>query len=125
RLRDNEIAVLDASAARRNNESAVALPRKDRDSASNCVAILQIDRRNLQAKRRSRGLDCPPLADPRADSSIAEHREPRQTWCDLPEQLYPPAPDGVFEALKTGRIAARSREALYEARSDRIGNNDE
>src|SRR5262249_48214720 len=72
-------------------------------------------------ERRCRRLYSAPLADAARYGRIAKDSRPRHAWRDFFEQLQPFSADAVVEREEPSRVAARPRQAVDEAGTDRIG----
>jgi hypothetical protein len=71
------------------------------------------------------GLDDGELADSGCYGGVSNDGRTRHARRDLLEHLQPLAAQTVFELEKTGRVAARPRQALDKTGADRVGDNRE
>src|SRR5437588_200468 len=75
---------------------------------------------DLDAKRRRYCLDGPELPAATDRGRIAQHRDANGAWRKLFEQFKPLRADTKIKRGKSGRVAARAREAGNKAAADRI-----
>ena len=82
---------------------------------------MDIDRPQLHAERLRRGLSSGELSDAGWISGISEDSHMHKLWRDLLQQLQPFPAQAILENHEPGDIAARPRQRIDEARTDRIG----
>ena len=121
RQRDDQIVMQKRHGARRQNQIAIGRARKCRDGALDLAGVApHIDRVDLHPERRRHGLDDTELADSGGYDGIPKDRRSRHAGRDLLEQFQPFAAQAIFEREETGGVAARPRQAVDEAGTDRI-----
>jgi hypothetical protein len=118
---EDQIAVNQRQRARRRDETAVWGARECRDGTLDLRRVAHVDRDDLHPERRRHGLDNCELTNPGGDGGIPKDRYTRHVWRGLLEQFKPFPGQIVFEEDETGDIAARARQAINEAGSDRVG----
>src|SRR5262245_5617612 len=91
------------------------------DGALDLGRVAHVNRAHYYAERPGYRLECAELAGAGAYSWIAKHRHLRHGRRYLLEQLQPFRAHAVFKRCKAGNVAARLRQAIDEARADRIG----
>src|SRR6516164_967743 len=107
---------------RRQYHSSIWGTGEGRDVLLNLGWLTNADRTDVDADRWRHGLDDGELADPRGKSWIAKYHRAGHVWRDLLEKFQPFAAQIVFEHHEARRVAARLRQALDIAVTDRIGN---
>src|SRR5215468_5331178 len=110
----------DRRRARRHDQTAIRGARQIRDAALDLAGIARVERTNLHAQERSHRLNRAQLPAPGGDARVANNRRAAHAGRNLLEQLEPFAAHAVYDARKSGRVAARPRQARDEAAADRI-----
>ena len=87
---------------------------------SNGLPVAHVDRGQLHAERRRHGLDGSKQASSASCGGIAKHSGARHAGRDLLEQFQPFPAQAEFEKHETGGVAARPRQAVNKAGSDRV-----
>jgi hypothetical protein len=106
--------------ARCNDQAAIRKAREAYDRALDLGSIAHVDMTYLNHEQWRHSLDDAELADPGGNAGIPKHRHSRDVWRDLFEQFQPFSADTVFKGHEAGDVAARLRQAVYEAGTDRI-----
>ena len=106
--------------ARCHDQAAIRGASEGRDRALDLAGVAHIDRAHLHPERRRHRLDRAELARPGGYSSVANDPHPRHAGRDLLEQLQPLAAQAVLERDEAGGVAARPRQAVDEAGTDRV-----
>ncbi len=91
-------------------------------SAFDLVRVAHVDRAYLHSEGRRHGLDGAPQADPGGYGGIPNDPRSRHARRDLLEQFQPFPAQAIVILDKAGGVAARPRQAMDEAGTDRIGN---
>ena len=120
RQRNDQPAMKYRRRAPRHDQAAIRTLRERRDGALNLAGIARIDRAQLNAQRRRRGLDHAELGGPGRDGRFSKDHRPCHAGRNLLEQLQPFRSDAVFPHEKTGGIAARPCQAIDVARADEV-----
>src|SRR5262245_14040780 len=121
RKRDDQIAMTNRQAARRDNKTTIGRARECRNVPRNLVGVAHTDRVYLYPKRGCHSLDDGKLSGSGALSGVSKHRRSRYVRRNLLKQLQPFPADAVVVRHETGGVAARSRLARNEAGADRVG----
>src|SRR6478752_98705 len=108
--------------ARRNDQTAIRRTREVRNCRLDLGGVAQVDLNDLHSERRRDGLNDTELGRTARYAGISKHRHSRQGWYDLLEQFEPFSTQTVFKVHKAGHIAARSRQTVDEAGTDRVRN---
>ena len=111
--------------ARRHDQTAIPGALEGRDGSLDLGRVAHVDRAQLNAERRRRGLDRTELTGPGGYGGIAKNGHSLHARRDLLEQLQPLSTHAVFIRGETRDVAARSRQAVDEAGADRIGGSHE
>ena len=88
-------------------------------AGSMAASIVQTDRAQLDPEGRRR-LDGGELADTGGNGGISQHHRAGDAGRDFLEQFEPFRANGIFEGGEPGCIAARPRQAIYQAIADRV-----
>jgi hypothetical protein len=115
-----QIAMNDRQRARRHDQTAIIALRECCDSAFDFAGITQADWAQFYSERWRHGLDGSELPGPGALRGIPNDRNSRHAWRNLLEQFQPFTAHAEFEIGKAGDVAARARQAIDKAGSDRI-----
>src|SRR5262245_31049691 len=107
--------------ARRHDQAAIRSAGEACDRALDLPGIAGIDRPQLHAERLRHGLNSTELPDAGWIGGIAKYSRSHKPRRDLFQQLQPFSAQAIFENHEPGDIAARPRERIDEAGTDRIG----
>src|SRR5262249_5465451 len=121
---DDQIPMARGQRGPRYDQSAIRRASEGRKGALDLSRVTHIDRDCFDPNRGSHGLDRSPLADPSGYGWISDDSHARDVWRDLLEQLQPFHADSILKKQKASGIAAWPRQAVDEARADRIGDMD-
>ena len=107
--------------ARCQDQASIRRAREGRDGALDLGRVAHVNRAHVHANRRRHRLDNGELADPRCDGGVPKDRCSCHVRRDLLEQFQPFCTQTVFEHQKASGVAARPRQTIDEAGTDRIG----
>src|SRR6516225_9854667 len=103
-----------------NDQTSILGAPERRNGALDFASVAHVYRVHLYFERRRHSLHGGKLALSRALGSIPKNRHARHARRDLLEQLQPLRGQAVFTIHETGNVAARPRQAIDQASSDRI-----
>src|SRR6516225_1033676 len=106
----------------RQDQAAIRRLRKGHELALELRGITQVNRNNVDADRSRHGLDDGELTDTGGYGGVAKDSCSRRLRRDLFKQCRPFSAQAVFEYHESSRVAARPRQALDIAGTDRIRN---
>src|SRR5262245_30490386 len=123
RQRNDQIAMKNRQRASGHDKPAVWAPREGCDRTLNLARVGHVDGADLHRGGGRHGLNGGPHAKPGGDGGIANDGRSRYVWRDLLEHFKPFGANAVIVRGEARDVATRSRQAIDEARADRI--NDE
>src|SRR6516225_7641772 len=121
RERNDQVTSNHRISTSRHDQAAIRRAGEGRHGALDNANVLHADRGNLYSERRRYSLNGAELGGSDGNGGIVDDSRPRHLWRDLLEQFQPFAAETVFERHEAGHVAARPRQAIGEARADRIG----
>ena len=122
---DDQVAMRRNRRASRDYQAAVGAAHEGRYGALDLTLVAHIDCAQFDTKRRCDSLDSGKLAYSSSNGRIPNYGRPGQIRRKLLEQLQPLGADAVLKHCKSGRVAARPRQALDIAGTNRVGDSSE
>src|SRR5262245_46112527 len=123
RQRNDQIAVKRSRPAPRHDQTSVRRAHEGRKGALSLICVAHVDWVYFHVERRRQGPDDAELADSGGVRGISKDCHSRYTRRDLLQQFQPFSAQAVFVRHEAGSVAARPRQAVDEACTDRIADN--
>ena len=104
-----------------HDQTAIRSAREAGDRALDRGCITNVDRAHLYPERRCHRLHRTKLTGSKGEVGIAKDRHLLHARRDFLEKLQPFCADAILESDKAGGVAARARQAIDKAGTNRIG----